>query len=33
MHWGMMDLDGSSVDVILYEVVLDVNKFAAFGWG
>lgn len=29
----MVDLCGTSVDVIVYEVVLDVNKFAAFGGG
>lgn len=29
----MVDRNGFSVDVILYEVVLDINTFAAFGRG
>ena len=32
LGWYVLNLDRSSLDVVLFEVVFDVNEFSAFGW-
>ena len=32
LGWYVLNLDRSSLYVVLYEVVFDVNEFSGFGW-